>query len=137
MFTLNDQLKADSFYIASLKLSDIVLMNNSDYPWIILVPRRDNIVEITDLTEEDYQTLYQEIKIMSIMLKKLYPDSKLNIATIGNIVSQLHVHIVVRTRDDKLWPKVVWGLQKIEYSKDGVEKIINIFKEQLDNVQIR
>jgi diadenosine tetraphosphate (Ap4A) HIT family hydrolase len=84
-------------------------MNDCNYPWLILVPRRAGVVEIIDLCDADHAQLMVEIALISRALKAVTACDKLNIAAIGNVVPQLHVHIVARRRDDPAWPKPVWG----------------------------
>lgn len=110
MFKLDPKLKADTIFIEALDLSDLLLMNDSRFPWLILVPRRENMVEIFDLTLNDQQTLWKETIAISEWAKKHFKADKMNVAAIGNIVSQLHVHIVVRKKTDVAWPKPVWGV---------------------------
>ena len=84
-------------------------MNNADYPWVILVPRISNITEIYQLTEIDRKKLDFEVNEISKKLSDYFKADKINIASIGNIVSQLHIHIVVRNKKDLSWPETVWG----------------------------
>ena len=84
-------------------------MNDANYPWLILVPRREGAVELVDLADSDRLDLMREIALVSTALKALTACEKLNVAAIGNIVPQLHVHIVARRHSDPAWPKPVWG----------------------------
>jgi diadenosine tetraphosphate (Ap4A) HIT family hydrolase len=120
-FTLDAKLENDSFFIANLDLSELRLINNSDYTWLILIPKINNLIEITDLSPQDYATLGKEIRELATIIQKEFNPDKLNIATIGNIVKQLHVHIVARYKDDKTFPKPVWGNEFIPYSKEELE----------------
>lgn len=130
-FILNQKLEEDSKFVVDLELCQLRLIDNSDYPWLILVPRRVNIIEITDLTDADYLQLNQEIMLVSRFLKVYLQPDKLNIATIGNVISQMHVHIVARYKDDKTFPKTVWGHEFKRY-RDGEETdIINLIKKYL------
>jgi len=124
-FVLDPKLEKDSTFIANLELSELRLINNSDYTWLILVPRINNLVEITDLETEKYNKLCSEIRTIAEVIQKLFKPDKLNIATIGNIVKQLHVHIVARYKDDKTFPKPVWGNEFTPYSKEELELKIN------------
>lgn len=108
-FVLHERLAADTWRVTDLPLCRVLLMNNACWPWLILVPRRAGAVEMHRLDPADQQTLMTEIALVStLMEQRFYPD-KLNVAAIGNIVPQLHVHIVARTRDDPAWPGPVWG----------------------------
>jgi len=131
-FKLDPILKRDSHYLTDLKLCQIRLMDNSDYPWLVLIPMKNNIIEITDLQQSDYDLFNWEIrKVAKILQDKFRPD-KLNIATIGNVVSQLHVHIIARFRNDKLFPKTVWGNQFIPYAHENLKTIKDILMKSLN-----
>jgi len=108
-FNLNKKLEADTYHISDLTLCRLLIMNNADYPWVILVPRRSNISEIYQLTEIDRKKLDFEVNEISKKLSDYFKADKINIASIGNIVSQLHIHIVVRNKKDLSWPETVWG----------------------------
>jgi diadenosine tetraphosphate (Ap4A) HIT family hydrolase len=108
-FTLHPQLERDTLAIGDLALSRVLLMNDANYPWLILVPRREGVVEIVDLAEGDRQQLMREIAQVSSALKAVTDCEKLNVAAIGNVVPQLHVHVVARRHSDPAWPKPVWG----------------------------
>lgn len=108
-WSLDLQLARDTAPIGDLVLSRILAISDADYPWLILVPRRAGAVEIADLDPADAARLMEEIMLVSRMLRAVTRCDKLNVAAIGNIVPQLHVHIVARRKDDPLWPKPVWG----------------------------
>src|SRR2546421_10306774 len=108
-WSLDPQLAADTTAIGDLSLSRVLLMNNSNYPWLILVPRHPGAVEIIDLGDEKQELLMNEIVLLSHVLKDVTSCDKLNVAAIGNVVSQLHVHVVARRIGDAAWPKPVWG----------------------------
>jgi diadenosine tetraphosphate (Ap4A) HIT family hydrolase len=107
-WSLHPQLLADTSAVGDLPLSQLRAINDADYPWLILVPRRSGITEIEQLAEEA-GLLMSEIIRVSRVLKDLTACDKLNIAAIGNVVRQLHVHIVGRRHNDPLWPKPIWG----------------------------
>lgn len=109
IFVLDPRLETDSIKVGDLGLSRILLMNDSRFPWLILVPRRADCREIIDLSAEDRTRLMDEIALCSIALKRLTNPYKLNVAAIGNRVSQLHVHLVGRFETDAAWPEPVWG----------------------------
>ena len=131
-FKLDTKLESDSFVITNLDLSQVRLVNNSDYPWLILVPRKNSIFEITDLSLNEYNQLQGEIRTISQIMLEIFKPDKLNIATIGNVVRQLHVHIIARFKDDKLFPKPVWGCEFTPYLLHDLEfrrsTIINAIK---------
>ena len=108
-FKLHPQLARDCIVVSDLNLSRLLLMNNSDYPWCILVPRRAGIREIHELKENDQIALLQESSELAVVMLKLFRGEKMNIAALGNIVPQLHLHHIVRKTSDKAWPKPVWG----------------------------
>jgi diadenosine tetraphosphate (Ap4A) HIT family hydrolase len=108
-WSLHPQLEQDTETIGDLALSRLFVSTDANYPWLLLVPRRPGASEIIDLAAADQQQLMTEIAIVSGALKTVTACDKLNVAAIGNMVPQLHVHIVARRRDDPAWPKPVWG----------------------------
>lgn len=108
-FTLDPRLENDSVFVADWPLCQIRLSRNAAFPWLILIPRREDIVEIIDLSHADQTQLWQEIRKASTIMKKLYSPKKLNVANLGNIVAQLHVHVVARFEQDGAWPGPIWG----------------------------
>jgi diadenosine tetraphosphate (Ap4A) HIT family hydrolase len=108
-FTLDPRLAADTFAIADLGLSRALLMNDSRYPWVILTPRRQAAVELTDLISADRATLTEEIARACAIVRALRDVEKVNVGALGNIVRQLHIHIVGRNTRDFAWPGPVWG----------------------------
>lgn len=109
MFALNSQLKSDTHFICDLKLSSLLLMNDANYLWLILVPRKQDLTEITDLPFAEQTKLLEEINLISEILKKDFSAEKLNIAALGNVVLQLHIHVISRKKNDVTFPKPVWG----------------------------
>ncbi len=131
-FELNPQLAKDTFLIGSLNLSDILLMNDSRYPWIILVPRIENVVDITDLSAENRLIFTEEINQIAVLMKQLFRPDRLNIAMLGNIVPQLHCHIIARFETDFAWAKPVWGIgEAVKYTTEQQEKIVTLFQSKL------
>ncbi len=108
-FALHLRLEADTIPIGDLALSCVLLMNDARFPWFVLVPRRAGLSEMTDLTEEDSAELIREIRIATRVLLELSKPDKVNVGALGNVVSQLHVHVVGRFRSDPAWPGPVWG----------------------------
>jgi len=119
----------DSYHITDLKLCSIRLINNSKFPWIILVPNRKNITDITELNTKDQYLLMKEIVFCSKLMKKIFQTSKLNIEKIGNIVPQLHIHIIARSKKDCTWPLSVWVVKKKPYSKKLLLSILQKLKK--------
>jgi len=109
MFVLDERLKNDTCLIGELPLCRVLLMNDSRYPWLILVPRQADISEVFQLSAQQQQTLWQETNQVAVALNSLFNADKINIATLGNVVSQLHMHVVVRKQTDAAWPAPVWG----------------------------
>jgi diadenosine tetraphosphate (Ap4A) HIT family hydrolase len=108
-WSLHPQLAKDTIEIGDLPLARTLLMNDANYPWLILVPRRADTVEIIDLDEGQQVQLMYEIALLARVLKDVTACHKLNVGAIGNVVPQLHVHLVARRRDDAAWPRPVWG----------------------------
>ncbi len=108
-WSLHPVLARDTVAVGDLPLCRVLAMNDANYPWVVLVPRRDGAAEIIDLDAAQRAQLMVEIARVSDALKGLTACDKLNVAAIGNVVPQLHVHVVARRRDDAAWPKPVWG----------------------------
>lgn len=108
-FQLHPRLEQDCFLIGRFALSQLLMMNDSQYPWFILVPQRPNISEIYQLGQSDRQQLMNESCELAKALAEIYQPDKLNIAAIGNLVPQLHLHHVARYQTDKAWPGPIWG----------------------------
>ena len=108
-FALHPQLAADCFVVGDLPLCRVLLMNEARYPWFILVPRRNSIREIHHLTEQEQQQLWTESARFSQLLEDEFSPDKLNVAALGNMVPQLHVHHIARYQHDAAWPAPVWG----------------------------
>jgi diadenosine tetraphosphate (Ap4A) HIT family hydrolase len=115
-FSLHPQLGKDAFFMADLKLCQLMLMNNQLFPWLILVPRKEDISEIMDLLPNCRHQLMDEITYISQLIKKLFKADKLNVAALGNYVPQLHIHVIARFISDKAWPNPVWGTFQEPYS---------------------
>lgn len=109
-FELHPQLAADGLFLADWPFCRVLRMNDRTYPWLILVPRRPEIREIVDLTEDEQLALTREIARASRALQTLRRPHKLNVAALGNMVPQLHVHVIGRDPGDPAWPKPVWGV---------------------------
>lgn len=109
MFTLHDQLRRDTLPVCRLKLSLVQLMNDSQYPWLILIPAVENVTEIAELNEKQRKLLINEIAQVQTVLGTVFQPHKLNVGALGNMVPQLHVHVIARFREDPAWPGPVWG----------------------------
>ncbi len=108
-FKLHPRLAADCQVVGDFPLCRLLLMNDAQYPWFILVPRRESVREIYELDETDQQQLLRESSRLSRALMRAFKGDKLNVAALGNVVPQLHVHHIVRCRNDPAWPAPVWG----------------------------
>ena len=124
MEKVNKSFLKDSFYITELKLCTIRLINNSNFPWIILIPKRKKITDIFQLKKKDQNLLIEEIVYTSKVMKKTFKAFNLNVEKIGNVVSQLHIHVIARSKKDSSWPLSVWVVKKKNYSKIALEKTI-------------
>ncbi len=108
-FSLDSRLAADTVSVADLPLSTLRLMNDATYPWLILIPRREAVTEIIDLEPDERQQLIEEIATVSNLLRDMTRCDKLNVGALGNMVPQLHVHVIGRFHGDPAWPGPVWG----------------------------
>jgi diadenosine tetraphosphate (Ap4A) HIT family hydrolase len=108
-FQLDSRLENDTIPIGDLSLSSVLLLNDARFPWFVLVPRIQNVSELTDLSDDHAVRLMQEIRIATRVMMTLSKPDKVNVGALGNIVTQLHVHVVGRFRSDPAWPGPVWG----------------------------
>jgi len=108
-FSLHPRLEADTVFLADWGLSRVLLMNDTRYPWLVLVPRRADLVELHDLSHAERMVLMEEIARAGKGLKTLIGATKINVGALGNLVPQLHVHVVARHPGDEAWPGPVWG----------------------------
>jgi diadenosine tetraphosphate (Ap4A) HIT family hydrolase len=108
-FTLDPRLAADTIPVGDLSLTSVLLLDDARFPWLVLVPRRADVSEITDLAEEDAATLMRELRLATGVMTALAKPDKVNVGALGNVVAQLHVHVVGRFRSDPAWPGPVWG----------------------------
>ncbi|MCE1235254.1 MAG: HIT family protein [Hyphomicrobiales bacterium] len=108
-FRLDPRLETDTVFVLDLPLSRVLAMRGVDHPWAIVVPRRDGLVELVDLDGEARERLSREIDAVAMALRAETGAEKLNVAALGNVVSQLHIHVIGRFRDDPAWPNPVWG----------------------------
>ena len=125
MFKINNKFLKSSYHIADLKLCSVRLNDNSKFPWLILIPKRKNITDISELNSKDQILLMKEIVFASRLMKKLFKTSKLNIEKIGNIVPQLHIHIISRKKNDSSWPLSVWVIKGKKYSAKNLKEVLN------------
>ncbi|GHB78657.1 hypothetical protein GCM10008107_30160 [Psychrosphaera saromensis] len=110
MFKLDPRIEKDSIFIKDLPLCQIRLQNDSRYPWLVLLPSRNDLTEVYELTEEDQELLIKESSLVSKALALTTNCKKVNVANLGNVVSQLHWHVVARFEQDLTWPGPIWGI---------------------------
>ena len=130
-FNLNRKFLKTSHYLIDLKLCTIRLNDNSKFPWIILIPKRNKITDISDLNSKDQTLLMKEIVYLSKVMKKLFKTLKINAEKIGNIVPQLHIHIIARSKNDSSWPLSVWVVKGKNYSKTALKVIMDKLRKAL------
>lgn len=132
-FSLDPAILRDTLRVGELPLSRLVLMNDARYPWFVLVPRRQNIREIFELEPGDQSLLLQESTALAKAMTRIFKAHKMNVAALGNVVPQLHVHHIARFTDDDAWPAPVWGKHpSIPYSNEQAEERIHRLKTEGD-----
>tara|TARA_B100000497_G_scaffold120849_1_gene149819 strand:- start:546 stop:947 length:402 start_codon:yes stop_codon:yes gene_type:complete len=131
LFKIDKKFLKSSHHIAELKLCTVRLHDNSKFPWLILIPKRNKIVDISDLKHKDQILLINEIVFVSKIMKKIFKTSKLNIEKIGNIVPQLHIHIIARNKKDSSWPLSVWVVKGKNYTKEALTIMIQKFSKAI------
>jgi diadenosine tetraphosphate (Ap4A) HIT family hydrolase len=133
LFQIDPELEKDSLKIFDFDLSSLYLKNDSENPWFVLVPRKNMAFELIDLTVEEQHQLMKEISKVSTFLKTNFQPTKINIGALGNIVRQLHIHIIARFEGDRAWPQALWGTSpKIFFSKQECEQIKSNFLKFLN-----
>lgn len=132
MFALHPQLASDSLVIGQFELSTLLLMNDQQFPWFILVPRREDVTEVFQLDQADRVQLMNESCWLAEALKDAFAADKINVAALGNMVSQLHIHHIARYREDPAWPAPVWGkLPAVPYTDEQLNERISRLKTVL------
>lgn len=125
MFTLHPTLKKDSIVLGEFPLCLLLLIKDAQYPWCVLVPKKENIRETYELSQADQQQLLKESSILSQSLMTAFGGHKLNVAALGNVVPQLHIHHIVRFESDPAWPAPVWGKHPMRaYTSDQLDAVI-------------
>ncbi|TVR08443.1 MAG: HIT domain-containing protein [Salinarimonadaceae bacterium] len=129
-FALDSRIAADTLPVGDLDLCSVLLMNDARFPWLMLVPRRAGASEIVDLSEAEAGQLMREMRIATqVMLAVARPD-KVNVAALGNVVAQLHIHVVGRFRSDPAWPAPVWGVgERRPYPPHAAQSLIDRFAQ--------
>ena len=132
-FILDPKLKSDTLELGSLPLCKVLLMNDAQFPWIILVPQRANMTELYQLNDQDIRQAQHESLIISKLMMEHFKGDKLNTGALGNVVSQLHLHHIVRFKNDPVWPKPVWGnIEATPYSREKIEELANVLKNLIN-----
>ncbi|WJG08231.1 HIT domain-containing protein [Aliiglaciecola sp. LCG003] len=132
-FQLHPQLAKDCFEVCNLPLSKILLLNDSQFPWFIQVPRLLGVSEIIELNDAQQSQLWYESKILSETISHQFQPDKLNVAALGNMVPQLHIHHIARYKSDPVWPKPVWGILPAKrYTQEARDKILLEMKQTLE-----
>jgi diadenosine tetraphosphate (Ap4A) HIT family hydrolase len=131
-WSLHTQLQKDTIDIGDLPLSRVLVIKDANYPWLLLVPRRADAVEIIDLDEVEQGQLMTEINRVARAVKEITKCDKLNIAALGNVVPQLHVHIIARRTSDAAWPRPVWGVMPpLAHDADEVQTFISALRRKI------
>lgn len=133
-FTLHPQLEADTKALGMMPLCQVLLMDNMLFPWVILVPRIPGLKEITDLVPEKRTALMEEISLISSMMQLVYSPDKMNVAALGNMVPQLHIHIIARYKTDHAWPNPVWGNGNKPYTPHALQEVMDILQRDFAKI---
>ena len=132
-FGVDDTILSTCLELGDWPLSRVFLKNNEDYPWLILVPRVNNVQDIDQLPQSLRYLLMNEISQLSSIVRMYFKPDKLNIASLGNIVSQLHVHVVARFAQDKLWPYSIWqaGQTTTPYAENSLASLVTLLRDEV------
>ncbi len=131
-WSLHSRLKEDTIDIGDLPLCRVLVIKDAHYPWLLLVPRRPDAVEIIDLDEVEQAQLMTEISRVARSLKEISKCDKLNIAALGNLVPQLHVHVIARRSGDAAWPRPVWGVMPpLAHDAEEVQNFISAMRRKI------
>ncbi|MFZ2237275.1 MAG: HIT domain-containing protein [Dokdonella sp.] len=125
-FVLDERLAGDCFVVTDLNLCQVLLMNDARYPWLVLVPRLHGLIELADLDRAGQHQLLDEIHRADAALRQLGPFDKLNVAALGNVVSQLHVHVIARRIGDDAWPAPVWDRGSTQAYEDAAQTLAQL-----------
>jgi diadenosine tetraphosphate (Ap4A) HIT family hydrolase len=132
-FELHPQLAADTVAVATWPLCEVLLLNDANYPWLVLVPARPDLRDYHDLTADDMAVAGAEITRVSEALVALFAPTKINVAALGNMVPQLHIHVIARFADDPAWPNPIWGAVPTEpYGKEALDERVVALRRAFD-----
>ncbi len=136
MFELDSRLDDDTHFIGEWPLSVVLLHRDSAFPWCILVPRREGTTEVYQLNDLDQQALLEESRLLSRVMTTVFAPDKMNIAALGNVVKQLHIHHIARYVDDAAWPDPVWGAApEKHYEESKLRERVRILRSELDDAR--
>ena len=134
-FSLHPQLAADTAFVADLPHCRVLLMNNSRFPWLILVPRVSGLSELFDLSAADHDAVMREVRQVSLRFYGQSRADKMNVAALGNVVPQLHIHVIARYRGDDAWPSPVWGSQPtLPYDAQTLDERLSALRSMLQDM---
>ncbi|MGN6329215.1 MAG: HIT domain-containing protein [Rhodanobacter sp.] len=137
-FALDPRLAADTLAVTTLPLCEVRLMNDARYAWLILVPRQAGLAEVSDLADDERARLWREVDQAALALRAAAPCDKLNIGALGNVVRQLHVHVLARREGDAAWPGPVWGHgAAVPYRPDEAAARVAALRQQLEHEKAR
>lgn len=138
MFVLHPQLAADCHILGNFDLSLLLMLNDAQYPWFVLVPQRADLTELYQLDETEALQFWQESRTFSQQIMRIFKGDKLNVAALGNVVPQLHVHHIVRFTGDLAWPKPVWGVNPSKaLTAEQLDQRITLLRSELTGVKWR
>lgn len=134
VFKLDERIESSSVFLTDWPLSSVYLKNEAAFPWLILVPRMNNVQELYELDPSQQQALMREITELSRIVNDYFHPDKLNVGALGNIVSQLHVHVIARFKQDIAWPQSVWqaDLASFNYTEEEKNRLVSELKKQLN-----
>lgn len=133
VFTVDSRIETSSLWLTDWSLSSLYFKKDANFPWVILVPREENVQEIYQLSQVKRQLLIEEIAALSKIMEEYFKPDKLNVGALGNIVSQLHIHVVARFKEDKAWPHSIWQpeLATTAYADEVLKELILTLRERL------
>jgi diadenosine tetraphosphate (Ap4A) HIT family hydrolase len=138
MFKLHPQLAQDTVSVATSGLCQVLLMNDARFPWLILVPQRSGLRELHDLPAGERTQLMEEITVTSQALESCHAPDKINVGALGNLVEQLHIHVIARNRNDDAWPGPVWGQgTPVPYAQNNLDRIRNDLITALEAAEVK
>jgi diadenosine tetraphosphate (Ap4A) HIT family hydrolase len=131
---LDPRLENTSSFVCNLSLCQVRLSHNAAFPWILLIPKAEHCIEITDLSPSDQHLLMSEINQASQIMQRIFSPNKLNIATLGNVVPQMHIHIIARYTTDLAWPNPVWNTISKDYSEQDLNLLVQKIKSGFNHI---